>query len=114
MILLVDFRVHFSLLLSKRAHLKEPSAKKGTSTENFGRADRPSASPPFSAPEGLRLLLKFIIVNILYSSQLVLNSDYMKSKTYYTVTVLVSGLTKILTDFQPTFTCSKSIIETSE
>ena len=113
MILLVDFRVNFSLLLSKRAHLKEPSAKKGTLTENFGRANIPSASPPFPAPEGLRLLLKFIIVNILYSSQLVFNSDYMKSRTFI-LTVLVSGLTKILTGFQPTFTCSKSIIETSE
>ena len=29
MILLVDFHVHFSLLLSKREHLKGSSAKKG-------------------------------------------------------------------------------------
>ena len=36
MILLVDFHVHFWLLLSKRAHLKGSSAKKGTSTDNFG------------------------------------------------------------------------------
>ena len=36
MILLVDFYVHFTLLLSKRGHLKDSSAKKCTSTENFG------------------------------------------------------------------------------
>ena len=31
MILIVDFQVHFWLLLSKRAHLKDPSTKEGTS-----------------------------------------------------------------------------------
>ena len=36
MSLLVDFYVHFGLLLSKRADLKGSSAKKGTSAENFG------------------------------------------------------------------------------
>ena len=51
MILLVDFHVHFWLLLSKRAHLKGSSAKKGTSTENFGRDDAPSA--PTAPAEGL-------------------------------------------------------------
>ena len=54
MILLVDFQVHCWLLLSKRAHLKESSAKKGTSTENFFfggmGVDAPSALP---TPEGL-------------------------------------------------------------
>ena len=53
-ILLVDFHVHFWLLLSKRAHLKGSSAKKGTSAEKFEGADAPSAPPPTSpAPEGL-------------------------------------------------------------
>ena len=44
-ILLVDFHVHFWLLLVKRAHLKGSSEKKSTSTENFGggEADAPSA-----------------------------------------------------------------------
>ena len=37
MILLVDFHTHFWLRLSEREHLKFSSAKKGTSTENFGR-----------------------------------------------------------------------------
>ena len=35
MILLVDLHVHFWLLCSKRAHLKDSTAKKGTSTKNF-------------------------------------------------------------------------------
>ena len=34
--LLVDFHVHFWLLVSKRAHLKGSLAKRGTSTEDFG------------------------------------------------------------------------------
>ena len=51
MILLVDFHAYFWLLPSKRAHLKGSSAKMGTSTDNFGRADAPSAPP---SPEGLR------------------------------------------------------------
>ena len=63
MILLVDFHVHFWLLLSKRAHLKGSSAKKSTSSENFGGADAPSTHqtplppPPLIplAPEGLYL-----------------------------------------------------------
>ena len=46
MILLVDFHVHCCLLLSKRAHLKESPAKKGTSRENLEGADAPSATPP--------------------------------------------------------------------
>ena len=51
MILLVDFHVYFWLLLSKRAHLKGSSEKKGTSTENLGGAVAPFAIP---APEGLK------------------------------------------------------------
>ena len=52
MTLLVDFHVHFWLLLSKRAHLKGSSAKKGTSTEIFGRANAPFAP---CAPEALEI-----------------------------------------------------------
>ena len=43
MILLVYFHVHCWLLLSKGEHLKESSAKKVKSAENFGGADAPSA-----------------------------------------------------------------------
>ena len=55
-IFLVDFHVYFGLLLSKRAHLKGSSEKKGTSTENFGgREGEGGANAPSSpfTPEGL-------------------------------------------------------------
>ena len=52
MILLVDFHVHFWLLLSKRAYLKGSSAKKAHQQKTLGGANAPSASPP--APEGLQ------------------------------------------------------------
>ena len=40
---LVNFHVHFGLLLSKRVHVKGSSEKTGTSTENFGGTDAPFA-----------------------------------------------------------------------
>ena len=49
-ILLVDFHVYCWLLLFKKSTFKGLISKKGTSTENFGGADAPSAPP---APEGL-------------------------------------------------------------
>ena len=45
-ILLLIFHLHFWLLLSKRAHLKDSSAKKSISTENFWGVDAPL--PPCS------------------------------------------------------------------
>ena len=54
MILLGNFHVHFWLRLSKREHLKFSSAKKGTSTDNFGGLKRPllpcSEGPECEAP----------------------------------------------------------------
>ena len=51
-ILPFDFHVYFGWLLSKRAHLKGSSEKKGTSTGNFGGrgADVPSVRPCSGEP----------------------------------------------------------------
>ena len=54
MILIVDFHVHFWLLLSKRTHLKGSSAKREHRQRTFGGgggADAPSGPP---VPEGLK------------------------------------------------------------
>ena len=45
-ILLVDFHVYFGLLLSKRAHFKGSSEKKGASTESFQGGQTPPLQPP--------------------------------------------------------------------
>ena len=51
-ILLIDFHVHFWLLISKRAHLKGSSERKDTSTKTLGEGGAeitilsPSRAPP--------------------------------------------------------------------
>ena len=64
MILLVDFDVHFWLLLSKGAHLKGSSGKKGTSSENvWGRGWlTPPLLPLLRRICGLLLLLSHWLI----------------------------------------------------
>ena len=64
MILLVDFDVHFWLLLSKGAHLKGSSGKKGTSSENVWRREwlTPPLLPLLRRTCGLLLLLSHWLI----------------------------------------------------
>ena len=62
-IFLVDFHVYFGLLLSKRAHLKGSSEKKGTSTENFGGREGEGGQTPPLHP----LLRRGCIISLQFS-----------------------------------------------
>ena len=87
-ILLADFHVHCWLLLSKRANLKDSTAKKGTSTGNFGGLT-PSL-PPLLRRACISCCVYSIIVALCVHVQYILRKNKINAISCCIYSIIVS------------------------